>query len=50
MNKSPRKSTNKTPVEVMIEQVEKKLIDEMNQPLSNELISLLNQAKDFHYL
>tara|TARA_R110002074_G_scaffold8577_1_gene35110 strand:+ start:12838 stop:13944 length:1107 start_codon:yes stop_codon:yes gene_type:complete len=46
MNKSPRKSTNKTPVEVMIEQVEKKLIDEMNQPLSNELISLLNQAKD----
>lgn len=46
MNKSPRKSTNKTPVEVMIEQVEKKLIDEMNRPLSNELISLLNQAKD----
>ncbi len=46
MNKNQSKPTNKTTAEVLIEQAEHKLINEMNQEISPDLISLLEQAKD----
>jgi LAO/AO transport system kinase len=44
MNKNQNKPTSKTTAEVLMEQAENKLISEMNQDVSSELISLLEQA------
>ena len=45
MNKNPSKPKPKASTEVLIEQAENKLISEMNQEISSDLISLLEQAK-----
>jgi LAO/AO transport system kinase len=46
MNKNQNKASIKTSAEVLIEQSENKLVAEMNQEISSELIHLLEQAKD----
>ncbi len=45
MNKNQSKPSNKTSTEVLIEQTENKLITEMSQEISPDLIGLLEQAK-----
>ena len=46
MNKNQSKQAQKTSAEVLIEKAETKLISDMNQDISSELITLLEQAKN----